>query len=59
MRSELVLKEPLALPHLQFAGGRHEILNEAEKDSVHRDIAHWLTQILDRQARSSPAQASP
>jgi alpha-beta hydrolase superfamily lysophospholipase len=31
-----------------YAGGRHEILNEAEKDCVHRDIGHWLTQILDR-----------
>jgi alpha-beta hydrolase superfamily lysophospholipase len=30
-----------------YAGGRHEILNEAEKDRVHRDIGHWLTKILD------------
>ncbi len=28
-------------------GGGHEILNEGEKDRVHRDIGHWLTQILD------------
>ena len=29
-------------------GGRHEILNEAEKDAVHRNIGNWLTSILDR-----------
>ena len=31
-----------------YAGGRHEILNDAEKDRVHRAIGHWLSQILDR-----------
>jgi alpha-beta hydrolase superfamily lysophospholipase len=31
-----------------YAGGRHEILNEPEKDRVHRDIGHWLTQTLDK-----------
>jgi alpha-beta hydrolase superfamily lysophospholipase len=31
-----------------YAGGRHEILNDAEKDRVHRDIGHWLSQVLDR-----------
>jgi len=31
-----------------YAGGRHEILNEAEKDRVHCDIRHWLSQILDQ-----------
>jgi alpha-beta hydrolase superfamily lysophospholipase len=31
-----------------YACGRHEILNEAEKDRVHRDIGQWLTKILDR-----------
>lgn len=39
----------LALEYRFYAGGRHEILNEVEKDSVHRDIGHWLTQILDRE----------
>lgn len=38
-----------ALEYRFYAGGRHEILNEAEKDCVHRDIGHWLTQILDGQ----------
>jgi alpha-beta hydrolase superfamily lysophospholipase len=37
----------LALQYRFYAGGRHEIFNEAEKDRVHRDIGHWLTQILD------------
>ena len=37
----------LALEYRFYPGGRHEILNEAEKDRVHRDIGHWLTQILD------------
>lgn len=30
-----------------YEGGRHEILNEPEKDVVHRDIGHWLTGVLD------------
>ena len=37
-----------ALDYRFYAGGRHEILNEAEKDRVHRDIGHWLSQVLDR-----------
>jgi alpha-beta hydrolase superfamily lysophospholipase len=37
-----------ALDYRFYAGGRHEIINEAEKDRVHRDIGHWLAQILDR-----------
>ena len=37
----------LALEYRFYPGGRHEILNEAEKDRVHRDIGHWLSQILD------------
>ena len=37
----------LCLDHRFYAGGRHEILNEPEKDRVHRDIGHWLTQTLD------------
>jgi alpha-beta hydrolase superfamily lysophospholipase len=48
----------LALQYRFYADGRHEILNEAEKDSVHRDIAHWLTQILDRRADTGPAQST-
>ena len=36
-----------ALDYRFYDGGRHEILNEAEKDRVHRDIGHWLTKILD------------
>jgi alpha-beta hydrolase superfamily lysophospholipase len=36
-----------ALDYRFYAGCRHEILNEAEKDRVHRDIGHWLTKILD------------
>jgi alpha-beta hydrolase superfamily lysophospholipase len=38
----------LALAYRFYAGGRHEILNEAEKDRGHRDVGHWLSQILDR-----------
>lgn len=30
-----------------YEGGRHEILNEAGKDRVHRDIGQWLTQVLE------------
>jgi alpha-beta hydrolase superfamily lysophospholipase len=37
-----------SLDYRFYAGGRHEILNEPEKDRVHRDIGHWLTQTLDR-----------
>jgi alpha-beta hydrolase superfamily lysophospholipase len=37
----------LAIQYRFYAGGRHEILNEAEKDRVHRDIEHWFTQVLD------------
>ena len=37
-----------ALDYRFYAGGRHEILNEVEKDRVHRDIGHWLTKVLDR-----------
>jgi hypothetical protein len=25
-----------------------EFANESEKDQVHRDVAHWLTNALDR-----------
>ena len=38
----------LQLEYRFYAGGRHEILNESAKDQVHRDIAHWLTEVLDR-----------
>jgi alpha-beta hydrolase superfamily lysophospholipase len=38
----------LALDYRLYAGGRHEILNEAGKDRVHRDVAHWMSWILDR-----------
>jgi hypothetical protein len=38
----------LALAYRFYAGGRHEILNEAEKDQVHRDVGLWLAQVLDR-----------
>jgi alpha-beta hydrolase superfamily lysophospholipase len=48
----------LALEYRFYADGRHEILNEAEKDSVHRDIAHWLMQILNRRADTNPAQST-
>jgi len=48
----------LALEYRFYADGRHEILNETGKDSVHRDIAHWLTQILDRRADAGPAQST-
>jgi alpha-beta hydrolase superfamily lysophospholipase len=37
-----------ALAYRFYVGGRHEIINEAEKDDVHRDIGHWLTQVLGR-----------
>jgi alpha-beta hydrolase superfamily lysophospholipase len=36
-----------ALDYRFYSGGRHEILNEAEKDRVHRDIWHWLSQVLE------------
>ena len=42
-----VNRQPVA-DYRFYAGGRHEILNEAEKDRVHRDVGHWLRQILDR-----------
>jgi len=38
----------LELAYRFYLGGRHEILNESEKDQVHRDIAHWLAHVLDR-----------
>ncbi|MDH6246046.1 alpha/beta fold hydrolase [Mycobacterium sp. OTB74] len=38
----------LALEYRFYAGGRHEIFNEAEKDDVHRDIGLWLTSVLNR-----------
>jgi alpha-beta hydrolase superfamily lysophospholipase len=37
-----------ALDYRFYAGGRHEIFNEPEKDRVHRDIGHWLTKVLDQ-----------
>jgi len=37
----------LRLDYRFYAGGRHEIFNEPEKDRVHRDIGHWLTHTLD------------
>ncbi|MGO9253856.1 MAG: alpha/beta fold hydrolase [Mycobacterium sp.] len=37
----------LALEYRFYASGRHEILNEAEKGRVHRDVGHWLYQFLD------------
>jgi alpha-beta hydrolase superfamily lysophospholipase len=38
----------LALDYRFYAGGRHEILNEEERDRVHRDVGHWLGQMQDR-----------
>jgi alpha-beta hydrolase superfamily lysophospholipase len=43
-----------ALEYRFYDGGRHEIFNEAEKDRVHRDIAHWLTRTLDSLASAPP-----
>jgi alpha-beta hydrolase superfamily lysophospholipase len=37
-----------SLDYRFYAGKRHEILNEPDKDRVHRDIGHWLNQIADR-----------
>ncbi|UZW62182.1 alpha/beta fold hydrolase [Lysobacter enzymogenes] len=31
-----------------YPGDRHEILNEPDKDSVHRLIGHWIDSVLDR-----------
>lgn len=45
--SRYMARGQLALQYRFYPGGRHEILNEAEKDRVHRDIGHWLSQILD------------
>ena len=39
--------ETLAIEYRFYAGARHELLHEAEKDRVHREIGDWLTQILD------------
>lgn len=30
-----------------YAGGRHEVLNEPEKDRVQRDVGLWLESVLD------------
>jgi alpha-beta hydrolase superfamily lysophospholipase len=38
----------LALDYRFYTGGRHEILNEPEKDRVHREIDHWLRKVMDR-----------
>lgn len=38
----------LELEYRFYPGGRHEILNEPEKDQVHRDVGHWAEQALDR-----------
>ncbi|SLE73100.1 lysophospholipase [Mycobacteroides abscessus subsp. massiliense] len=35
-----------SLAYRFYAGGRHEILNEPEKDRVHRDIGRWLDGVL-------------
>jgi len=37
----------LALDYRFYSGGRHEILNEAGKERVHRDVDHWLQKVLD------------
>jgi alpha-beta hydrolase superfamily lysophospholipase len=37
----------LTLDYRFYAGGRHEIFNEPEKDRVHRDIGHWLSKVID------------
>ncbi|HTH91416.1 hypothetical protein [Mycobacterium sp.] len=37
-----------ALEYRFYAGGQHEIFNEVEKDSVHRDIGKWISSVLDR-----------
>ena len=37
-----------ALEYRFYAGGRHEICNEIEMDSVHRDIGKWISSVLDR-----------
>jgi alpha-beta hydrolase superfamily lysophospholipase len=41
-----------------YAGGRHEILNDAERDPVHRDAGNWLHDILDARADVSSARAA-
>lgn len=38
----------LELSYKFYAAGRHEILNEEEKDRVHSDVGHWLGQLQDR-----------
>lgn len=37
-----------ALDYRFYKGGRHEILNEAGKDRVQRDIGHWLSKVVNR-----------
>jgi alpha-beta hydrolase superfamily lysophospholipase len=37
-----------ALDYRYYAGARHEIYNEVEKDSVRRDIGKWISSVLDR-----------
>jgi hypothetical protein len=46
----------LALDYRFYAGGRHEICNEPEKDRVHRDIGHWLSKgdAANRNLRAGP-----
>ncbi|SAJ97452.1 acylglycerol lipase [Burkholderia multivorans] len=36
----------LDLSYVFYPGARHEILNEACKDKVHRDVAGWLSSVL-------------
>jgi hypothetical protein len=46
-----------ALSYRFYAGGRHEILNEPERDQVHRDVGHWLHEILDTRAAANDEAA--
>ena len=48
----------LALAYRFYAGERHEILNEAEKDQVHRDVGLWLAQVLDRKGDATATMPS-
>jgi alpha-beta hydrolase superfamily lysophospholipase len=46
-----------ALSYRFYSGLRHEILNEPERDQVHRDVGHWLHEILDTRSAANDAAA--
>jgi alpha-beta hydrolase superfamily lysophospholipase len=43
-------EEGLDVTARYYAGARHEVLNETNRDEVHRDLVHWLDQVSGRGA---------